>query len=122
MRELISLTKALADPNRVRVLMFLRDGELCVCQIVEMLRLAPSTVSKHMSVLHHAGLVESRKDGRWVYYGLAGPDAVPCVRNALAWLDGCLGQDDRIREDAVRLKRVRCTSRDELCAAYSTGR
>ena len=60
--------KALSDPNRVRALMALRNGELCVCQLVEFLHLAPSTVSKHMSILKQAGLVESRKDSRWVYY------------------------------------------------------
>ena len=122
MRQFISITKALADENRVRALMFLRGGELCVCQIIEMLGLAPSTVSKHMSVLHQADLVESRKDGRWVYYSLAGRDASPCVRNAITWLADCLGQDSRILEDAARLKRVRRMSRDELCAHYGTAR
>lgn len=65
------ITKALSDSHRVRALKALRRGELCACQIIELLRLAPSTVSKHMSVLKQAGLVESRKDSRWVYYRLA---------------------------------------------------
>ena len=73
MREFMAAAKALADENRVRVLLFLRGGkELCLCQIVEMLGLAPSTVSKHMAVLYQAGLVESRKEGRWIYYRLPG--------------------------------------------------
>lgn len=62
--------RALADENRLRALMALRDQELCVCQLVELLQLAHSTVSKHMSVLRDAGLVQSRKSGRWVYYRL----------------------------------------------------
>jgi ArsR family transcriptional regulator, arsenate/arsenite/antimonite-responsive transcriptional repressor len=70
MKEFMAVAKALADENRTRVLMFLRDGELCVCRIVEMLALAPSTVSKHLNVLYQAGLVESRKEGRWIYYRL----------------------------------------------------
>ena len=60
MRGCLAITKALSDANRVRVLMGLTTGELCVCQIIEMLSLAPSTVSKHMSVLRQARLVESR--------------------------------------------------------------
>jgi DNA-binding transcriptional ArsR family regulator len=60
-------TKALADETRVRTLLSLRQGELCVCQITELFGLAPSTVSKHLSILFQAGLVDSRKDGRWMY-------------------------------------------------------
>jgi DNA-binding transcriptional ArsR family regulator len=68
MTRLNAVGMALSDPNRVRALMALRNGELCVCQLIELLQLAPSTVSKHMSILKQAGLVASRKDSRWVYY------------------------------------------------------
>ena len=71
MRAFMSLTKALADPNRVRLLLALRGGELCACQITELFGLAPSTMSKHLSILYQAGLVDSRKNGRWVHYGVA---------------------------------------------------
>ena len=63
MREFMTVIKALAEENRVRVVLALRERELCVCQIVELLGLAPSTVSKHLSILYQAGLLESRKDG-----------------------------------------------------------
>ena len=55
MRDFMAITKALSDPNRVRILLALRDGELCVCQITELFGFAPSTVSKHLSILHGAG-------------------------------------------------------------------
>ena len=71
MRDLMAVLKALADENRVRALMALRPGELCVCQIVELLGLAPSTVSKHMAILKQARLVDSRKQERWMFYRLA---------------------------------------------------
>jgi ArsR family transcriptional regulator len=61
MREFVNITKALSDSNRVRTLLALRKGELCVCQITELFGLAPSTISKHLSILAQAGLVESRK-------------------------------------------------------------
>jgi len=54
MRDFMRIAKALSDENRVRTLMFLAEGELCVCQIIEMLCLAPSTVSKHMNILYQA--------------------------------------------------------------------
>ena len=70
MRELLAAMKALADENRLRVVRALKGRELCLCQIVELLGLATSTVSRHMSILHQARLVESRKEGRWTYFRL----------------------------------------------------
>ncbi|MCX5656542.1 MAG: metalloregulator ArsR/SmtB family transcription factor [Planctomycetota bacterium] len=118
MKEFMSVAKALADESRVRVLMFLHGGELCVCQIVEMLGLAPSTVSKHMAVLHQAGLVESRKEGRWIYYRLPGMDAPACVREAIRWVHKCLEKDPQVLADAKRLGKVCKMSKEDLCLCY----
>ena len=115
MRRFIALAKALSDENRLRVICALDRRELCVCQIIELLGLAPSTVSKHMSVLHQAGLVDSRKDGRWSYYRLAGDDAAGPVRAALAWTIASLSGASRVREDAKALKRILKCAREELC-------
>jgi DNA-binding transcriptional ArsR family regulator len=57
MREFMAVTKALSDPSRVRLLLALRRRELCVCQITELFGFAPSTMSKHLSILHQAGLM-----------------------------------------------------------------
>jgi ArsR family transcriptional regulator len=83
MREVMNITKALADGNRVRTLMGFRDGELCVCQITELFGLAPSTISKHLSILNQAGLVESRKGGRWIYYQLPENGTAPAARRRI---------------------------------------
>src|SRR5512143_1689776 len=70
MREVLAITNAMADASRVRAVPALTHGPLCVSQIVELLQLAPSTLSKHLFILLQAGLVESRKTGRWVYYSI----------------------------------------------------
>jgi DNA-binding transcriptional ArsR family regulator len=75
-----------------------------------------------MAVLHQAGLVETRKAGRWVYYRLADGDATPCAGLAVAWLRQCLNRDPRVRQDAARLKCIRKMSRNELCARYGSCR
>jgi DNA-binding transcriptional ArsR family regulator len=117
-RDFIAIAKALGDENRVRVLMLLRSGELCLCQIIEMLQLAPSTVSKHMAILHQAGLVEGRKQGRWIYYRLPPAEAPGVVGQTMRWVQMCLGEDKRIAEDFQRLKAVRKIEPAELCAVY----
>jgi DNA-binding transcriptional ArsR family regulator len=72
MRDFLVLVKGLADESRLRTICALKGRELCVCQITELLGLAPSTVSKHMSILHQARLVDSRKEGCWSCYRLPG--------------------------------------------------
>ncbi len=83
--------KALSDPNRVRVLKILERGELCVCEIQNLLGLAQSTVSKHMKLLEDAGLVERNRQGTWIIYSLAkdsdSPYALPMLDQLRHWLD-----------------------------------
>jgi ArsR family transcriptional regulator, arsenate/arsenite/antimonite-responsive transcriptional repressor len=115
MREFLNITKALSDENRLRLLLALRRGELCACQLTELLKLAPSTVSKHLFLLKHAGLVEARKEGRWIYFKLAGNDAPVAVREALDWVKKSLARRPRAVEDAKRLKLVLKQDPSELC-------
>jgi ArsR family transcriptional regulator, arsenate/arsenite/antimonite-responsive transcriptional repressor len=102
MRSTMRITKALSDIQRVRILMLLRTGELCVCQIIAVLGLAPSTVSKHLSLLSAAGLVDSCKDGRWAYFRLPQGEALKVIKPVLKWLDGALESDDSVAKDAKK--------------------
>ena len=115
MRQFMAITKALADENRVRVLMFLRSGELCVCQVIEMLGLAPSTVSKHLAILEQARLVDRRKVGRWIHYRRPDTGAPACVGSALRWLDRSLAGDPEIVRDRRHLKTVLALDPEALC-------
>ena len=122
MRNIIGITKALSDENRVRALMMLCQGELCVCQLIQMLGLAPSTVSKHMSILYQAGLVDARKQGRWNYYRLADGEAPEYVLQAIKWVQDSVGKDKRIAQDAREVKRVCKIDKGQLCACYERTR
>jgi ArsR family transcriptional regulator, arsenate/arsenite/antimonite-responsive transcriptional repressor len=115
MREFMAITKALSDPNRVRILLSLRREELCVCQITEMFGLATSTVSKHLSILHQAGLVNSRKAERWVYYRLPDKSASVAVREALDWVAKSLTKSDEAAADALKLKKVLKMDLADIC-------
>jgi DNA-binding transcriptional ArsR family regulator len=115
MREFMSITKALADESRVRTLLALRQGELCVCQITALFGFAPSTVSKHLSILFQARLVESRKDGRWIYYKLPGKDASMMVRKALDWIEKSQAKDPQVLADNKKLKQILKQDPAELC-------
>lgn len=105
--DFMSITKALTDENRVRILMALRERELCVCQVTGFLDLSPSTTSKHLSILRQARLIESRKKGKWVYYSI--PDLAKthsAVTNALEWVLSSLGTSNAIIEDEKRIQEI----------------
>lgn len=120
MRELLAITKALADETRLRAVGLLRQHELCLCQIVEVLGLASSSVSRHMSLLQQARLVESRKQGRWVYFRLAEDDDAPqLVHDALEMILASLGSDKQAKADQKFLKSVLKIEPEELCRQQS---
>jgi DNA-binding transcriptional ArsR family regulator len=116
MREVVAVAKALSDANRVRILAILEGRELCVCQVIELLGLAPSTVSKHLSILRQARLIDGRKQGRWMYYRLADDDAPQAAHEALRWTLRTLEGDKRIREDARRLEEILAMDPEVLCS------
>jgi ArsR family transcriptional regulator len=116
MFNFLTIAKALTDENRARILMALRDRELCVCQITAFLDLAPSTTSRHLSILRQARLIESRKKGKWVYYGLAClPDSPAFVREALEWITRSLKNSSIVLADESRIRDVLARGLD-LCA------
>ncbi len=115
MQELLNIARALSDPSRVRILMFLRGRELCLCQIIEMLGLASSTVSRHMSLLCQAGLVRVRRNGRWRHFRLPGAGAPPRVCKCLRWLEEALAGDAAVARDGRRLKSVMKVPMEVLC-------
>ena len=97
LRDTVDGIKALGHPARLRILSLLRGGELCVCQVTEILGFAPSTISEHLSLLRRAGLVEERKEAKWVFYTLADD---PALGPLFAALWPLLEGDGAIRSDA----------------------
>lgn len=106
MREFLAVVSALSDPNRLRLLLSLQGREQCVCNLVDFIGLADSTVSKHMSILRQAGLVDSRKKGRWVYYRLADGDASPFARQMIELAGEHLRGDKIITSDGLRMAEI----------------
>lgn len=74
MNELTSIFKALSDETRLRILKLLKEGELCVCDIVAALDSIQPKVSFHLNVLKEAGFIKDRKQGRWIHYSIDDAD------------------------------------------------
>ncbi len=103
MNDLILFARAFADPTRVRILAALRQAELCVCELSDAMEMSQSTLSTHLQVVRQAGLVTTRKEGKWVYYGIEPSQASP-IEALFAHHRATLGADGRLKRDAGRLQ------------------
>jgi ArsR family transcriptional regulator len=112
MRQTTKLFKALSDSNRIRILKMLSIRELCVCEITDILGLAASTVSKHLSILRDLELILDRKDGRWINYSLNKTSLSDSHKKALELIELELNFDETILTD---LKKVNTVNRDLIC-------
>jgi len=112
MRDLSRVFKALSDVNRIRILKMLEIRPLCVCEITEVLHLATSTVSKHLSILRDVHFIIDEKEGKWVYYRLNLSEAGPYAAQLMPLLAGWLPGDATVLDDR---KKVESVDRDAIC-------
>ncbi|NOY87981.1 MAG: winged helix-turn-helix transcriptional regulator [FCB group bacterium] len=103
--------KALSEPIRLRIVVLLTKGELCVCDLTEILSLPQSTISRHMSRLKTAGMVADRREGRWIHYRLKETDNV--FINSLKRILFSLQNQPPYKDDLSKLaeisKKIRCS-------------
>jgi ArsR family transcriptional regulator, arsenate/arsenite/antimonite-responsive transcriptional repressor len=99
-----SLFKALADATRLRILGLLLTGEVCVCDIHESLKIPQSKASRHLGYLRRAGLVETRREGLWIYYrlGTFGDPVLATIGDAVRH---ALTHVESVQRDAGRLQK-----------------
>ncbi len=112
MRDFIRVTKALSDPNRVKIIKMLQHKTMCVCEMQAALQVSQPAVSKHLKLLEDAGLVSSLKDGLWVNYHLTDGGGSPYAANILGNLKHWLEDD---RQIAPLLERLPTIRREDIC-------
>lgn len=105
--DLVTLFQALGDRTRLRLLNLLAGGELCVCYFVELLGEAQPKISRHLAYLRRSGLVESRRDGKWIHYRLVRPSDTR-VAEIVDTLLEALTQERQMQRDRAALERVCC--------------
>jgi ArsR family transcriptional regulator, arsenate/arsenite/antimonite-responsive transcriptional repressor len=111
--EKTKIFKALSDPNRLRILKMLQTKSLCVCEITDVLRLATSTVSKHLSILKATGFIIETKDGKWVNYLINPRPSDARISSVLSTLDFWISDDQMIISDKQKVQKV---DRNEVCS------
>lgn len=102
--------RALADRTRLRLLNLMSEGEVCVCYFVEVLGMSQPKISRHLGYLRRAGVVASRRDGKWIHYRIVEPPNEHAAQ-AFAGLRAWLAEDDEMKRDFKKLEAVCCAPR-----------
>ncbi len=100
--------QALGDNTRLRLLNLMGNQEICVCYFVEILGQAQPKISRHLAYLRSAGIVASRREGKWMHYRIVMPEnpgAAQVLRQTLAWLK----EDRAMQSDRSRLTKACCS-------------
>lgn len=114
MEKLTALFKALSDRNRIRIVSaLLKYDELCACQLTELIQVTSATASRHMGVLIASGLVESRKDGRWVYYKICQEHTELSV--LISWLKSRFICEPYLALDEITMDEILSCEPEDLC-------
>lgn len=111
MKTQLKVFKALSDKNRLAIVKMLEIKPMCVCEITSALDLAPSTVSKHLSLLNEAGVIQDLKEGKWVNYALL-PSPSPFVSELIRLLRASLRDDPEL---FPYLEKARKANRRDIC-------
>jgi ArsR family transcriptional regulator, arsenate/arsenite/antimonite-responsive transcriptional repressor len=106
--DIALLFRALADRTRLRLLNLIADREVCVCYFVEILGTNQPKISRHLAYLRRAGLVQARRDGKWMHYRISQPTDATAT-SLLLGVRSWLSQDDGMKKDRARL--------DNICGA-----
>lgn len=102
-----TLFKAVSEPIRLRLLNLLQEeGEICVCDLVDVLQVTQSKVSRHLAYLRNSGWVQSRRDGLWIHYSLA-KSKDPMNMAILEILGDARKKEKALKEDLKHLKDLR---------------
>lgn len=115
MKKTVNVLRALGDENRLRIVMMLMKRPMCVCEINSILDIALSTISAHLKTLKNAGVVDDKKEGRWITYSIS--EEFAFVPELLALSDMYIRENDTVRKDRAQMDEIT----RESCSAKMAG-
>lgn len=101
--NVVEMIKAVADKNRMRIMLMLSVRPMCVCEMDSVLGIALSTISAHLKQMRSAGVIKSEKDGRWVIYHLADN---PLVQSIVKDIKSELADDKEVKADLSKISNL----------------
>jgi ArsR family transcriptional regulator len=112
MKDLVKVFKAVADPNRIRILKMLQQKKMCVCELAAVLGITQPSVSRHLSMMRDAGLVRDERNCQWIDYELCEEKVNKYAPVIMGHIKSWINDNPRIKEDAAKIKHL---NREALC-------
>jgi len=106
MTDVVKVFKALSDGTRLRILHILLERDCCVCEVMQVLGISQPSASRHLSILHEAGLLKSRKESIWMNYAIDWDTAPPYAQEAIRAVVEALKDDPEAKNDRKKLKKT----------------
>lgn len=106
-RKTSKILSVLGSPFRVRLILALGDGEACVCHLETLLKKRQAYISQHLMALRNAGLLDTRRDGKFIYYRLSSPEIIILIQDA-ARIAGIEGSEISLHQQAAKLEKCVC--------------
>lgn len=123
MQRLIKVLKALSDETRLRILKILQEKDsLCVCEIMQALDISQTRASRNLGILKDAGFVTDRREGVWAYYSINRKKVNEYHHDIMRLLQRWLNDDETIKKDKERLKKVTRSNSKYRCVKPTIGR
>lgn len=122
MKKTANIFKALSDETRLRVIKLLQERELCVCELIQVLNMSQPRISRHLSVLKNAGIVDDRREGKWVYYSLRAGAENNDVKPILKTMSLLANDNSVVKKDKKNLKKAVRLSEIEGCCSTRRGK
>lgn len=111
-RDLIGVLKAVSDKNRMRIIKMLEKKNMCVCELVAVLKIKQPSVSKHLSILRNVGIIQDERNGQWIDYSLCTEKVNKYSPIIQSMIKDCLNDDPIIKSD---LQKIKTLLRQDLC-------
>lgn len=111
--RLSEIFKALSVPIRLRIAVLLTTGELCVCNLVKILSMPQSTISRHLAILKSYRIINDRRDGKWIYYSLAADETE--LSKEIIKLITMLENEQPYKADLLKLSQLKNSLEGEKC-------
>jgi transcriptional regulator, ArsR family len=121
MKKIANIFKALSDDTRLRVIKLLQERELCVCELMQVLNMSQPRISRHMSVLKNAGLVDDRREGKWVHYSLKKEKQDKKIKILLNTMVVMTNDDAVVKADQKKMKEAIRLGEITVCSNKCSG-
>jgi len=106
MQKILEILKILSDETRLKIVSLLAENELCVCELMEALRMSQSRISNHLRILRNTGIIEAKREGKWIFYSLARGTMDKVLWEIVQVIVNRIDEEEYLTREKILIKRL----------------